>query len=81
MQSTTLISSFAEIAREKDIDRDSLTLIVEDVFRAMIRKRYGADDNFDIIFNPDNGGYPDPPRPGYCGELEPEGSGHGNRTG
>lgn len=55
MQSTTLISSFAEIAREKDIDRDSLTLIVEDVFRAMIRKRYGADDNFDIIFNPDNG--------------------------
>ncbi len=55
MQSTTLISSFAEIAREKDIDRDSLTLIVEDIFRAMIRKRYGADDNFDIIFNPDNG--------------------------
>lgn len=55
MQSSTLVSSFAEIAREKGIDRDSLTLIVEDVFRAMIRKRYGADDSFEIIFNPDHG--------------------------
>ena len=57
MQSTTLVSSFAEIAREKDIDRDTLQLIIEDVFRAMIRKRYGADDPeaFEIIFNPDNG--------------------------
>lgn len=55
MQSSTLVSSFAEIAREKGIDRDTLQLIVEDVFRAMIRKRYGADDSFDIIFNPDNG--------------------------
>src|SRR5690554_246195 len=55
MQSTTLVSSFAEIAREKGIDRDSLTLIIEDVFRAMIRKRYGADDSFEIIFNPDHG--------------------------
>ena len=55
MQSSHLVSSFAEIAREKGIDRDTLQLIVEDVFRAMIRKRYGADDSFDIIFNPDNG--------------------------
>ncbi|MEX0748347.1 MAG: transcription termination factor NusA [Rhodothermales bacterium] len=55
MQSSTLVSSFAEIAREKGIDRDSLQLIVEDVFRAMIRKRYGADDSFEIIFNPDHG--------------------------
>ena len=55
MQSTSLVSSFAEIAREKDIDRDSLQLIIEDVFRAMIRKRYGSDESFEIIFNPDNG--------------------------
>lgn len=55
MQSTQLVSAFAEIAREKDVDRDTLQLIVEDTLRAMIRKRYGADDNFDIIFNPDNG--------------------------
>lgn len=55
MQSSGLVSSFAEIARDKGIDRDTLQLIVEDVFRAMIRKRYGADDAFDIVFNPDNG--------------------------
>ena len=55
MQSSDLVSSFAEIAREKGIDRDMLQLIVEDVFRAMIRKRYGADDSFEIIINPDNG--------------------------
>lgn len=57
MQSSTLVSSFAEIAHEKDIDRDALQLIMEDVFRAMINKRYGAtaEDPFEIIFNPDNG--------------------------
>ena len=55
MHSTDLVSSFAEIAREKGIDRDNLQLIVEDVFKAMIRKRYGADDAFEIIFNPEHG--------------------------
>lgn len=55
MHSSSLVSSFAEIAREKDIDRDTLQLIVEDVFRAMIRKRYGSDEAFEIIFNPDHG--------------------------
>jgi N utilization substance protein A len=55
MQSVNLVSSFAEIAREKGIDRDALQMIVEDVFRAMIKKRYGSDESFDIIFNPDNG--------------------------
>lgn len=55
MQSTDLVSSFAEIAHEKDIDRDALQLIVEDVIRAMIRKRYGSDESFEIILNPDHG--------------------------
>ncbi len=55
MQSTDLVSSFAAIARDKDIDRDRLQLIVEDVFRAMIRKRYGSDEAFEIILNPDHG--------------------------
>ena len=55
MQSTDLVSSFAEIARDKDINRDTLQLIVEDVIRAMIRKRYGSDEAFDIILNPDHG--------------------------
>ncbi len=55
MQNSDLVSSFAEIAREKGIDRDNLQLIVEDVFKAMIRKRYGSDDSFEIILNPDHG--------------------------
>ncbi|MEM6337094.1 MAG: transcription termination factor NusA [Bacteroidota bacterium] len=55
MQSSQLVSSFAEIAREKGMDRDALQMIIEEVFRAMIRKRYGADDSFEIILNPDNG--------------------------
>ncbi len=55
MQSTDLVSSFAEIAREKGIERDILQLIIEDVFRAMIRKRYGSDEAFEIILNPDHG--------------------------
>lgn len=55
MQSTDLVSSFAEIAHEKDINRDALQLIVEDVIRAMIRKRYGSDESFEIILNPDHG--------------------------
>jgi len=55
MQSSDLVSSFAEIAHDKGIDRDNLQLIIEDVFKAMIRKRYGADDSFEVIFNPDHG--------------------------
>jgi N utilization substance protein A len=37
------------------MDRDTLQIIVEDVFRAMLRKRYGSDEAFEIIFNPDQG--------------------------
>ncbi|MFV1980900.1 MAG: NusA N-terminal domain-containing protein, partial [Rhodothermia bacterium] len=55
MQSVNLVSSFAEIAREKGIDRDALQMILEDVFRVMFKKRDGSDESFDIIFNPDNG--------------------------
>jgi len=55
MHSRDLVSSFAEIARDKDIDRDTLQLIVEDVMRAMIRTRFGSDEAFEIILNPDHG--------------------------
>jgi len=55
MRSEDLVSSFGEIARAKDIDRDTLQIIVEDVFRAMLRKRFGSDEAFEIIFNPEQG--------------------------
>ncbi len=54
-ESRELIDSFAEFARLKSIDRPTMIRILEDVFRTMIRKRYGADENFDIIINADNG--------------------------
>jgi N utilization substance protein A len=55
MRSADLVSSFGEIARAKDIDRETLQIIVEDVIRAMIDKRYGSDEAFEIIFNPNQG--------------------------
>lgn len=55
MDSRVLIESFAEFARQKNIDRPTMIRILEDVFRTMIRKRYETDDNFDIIINADKG--------------------------
>jgi transcription termination/antitermination protein NusA len=55
MDNGTLIESFAEFARNKNIDRPTMIRILEDVFRTMIRKKYGTDDNFDIIINADKG--------------------------
>ncbi len=55
--SKLIIQSFAEIAKDKGIDRNLLLSILEDVFRSMIRKKYGeeVDDSFDVILNPDRG--------------------------
>jgi N utilization substance protein A len=50
-----LIESFADFAKQKNIDRPTMIRILEDVFRNMIKKRYGTDDNFDIIINADKG--------------------------
>jgi N utilization substance protein A len=53
--SKQIISSFAEIAKDKGIDRDLLLSILEDVFRTMIRKKYETDDAFEVILNADRG--------------------------
>jgi len=55
MENLALIDSFAEFKDDKNIDRVTLMGIIEDVFRNMIIKKYGADENFDIIVNPDKG--------------------------
>jgi len=55
MDSRTLIESFSEFARFKNIDRPTMIRILEDVFRTMIRKKYENDDNFDVIINVDKG--------------------------
>lgn len=50
-----MIESFAEFARSKSIDRPTMISVLEEVFRTMIRKKYGTDDNFDVIINPESG--------------------------
>lgn len=55
MNSSVLIESFAEFAKFKNIDRPTMMRILEDVFRTMIRKRWGTDENFDIILNVEKG--------------------------
>ena len=55
MDSSNLIDSFADFASSKAIDRPTMISILEEVFRTMIRKKYGTDDNFDVIINPENG--------------------------
>lgn len=53
--SKQIIQSFAEIAKDKGMDKDLLLTILEDVFRTMIRKKYGSDDAFEVILNADRG--------------------------
>ena len=55
MDSGILIESFAEFAKNKNVDRPTMIRILEDVFRTMIRKKFEVDDNFDIIINADKG--------------------------
>ncbi len=55
MDTQFLIESFADFAKNKNIDRPTMIRILEDVFRTMIRKKYGYDDNFDIVINADKG--------------------------
>jgi transcription termination/antitermination protein NusA len=55
MEHAALIESFAEFKEFKNIDRATMMGILEDVFRNMIIKKYGSDENFDIIINIDKG--------------------------
>ena len=55
MENIALIESFSEFKDDKFIDRVTLMAILEEVFRAALKKKYGSDDNFDIIINPDKG--------------------------
>ena len=55
MDTKILIQSFTEFAKQKNVDRPTMIKILQDVFRAMIKKKYENDENFDIIINADNG--------------------------
>ena len=50
-----LIDSFREFKEFKNFDKETMMAILEDVFRNMIIKKYGSDENFDLIINPEKG--------------------------
>ncbi len=55
MENIDLINSFSDFKDNKLIDRVTLMAILEEVFRGALKRKYGQDDNFDIIINPDKG--------------------------
>lgn len=50
-----LVDTFSEFNAGKNIDRPTLIKVLEDVFKTLIRKKYGTDDNFDVIVNVQEG--------------------------
>ena len=55
MENLALIDSFSEFKDDKLIDRVTLMVILEDVFKSTLKRKFGSDENFDIIINPDKG--------------------------
>jgi N utilization substance protein A len=55
MASINLIEAFQEFKDAENIDRPTMMKVVEDVFKTLLRKKYGADDNFDVIVNAEKG--------------------------
>lgn len=55
MDNINLIDSFSELKDVKNIDKETMIKVMQDVFRTIITKRYGSSENFDIIVNPNRG--------------------------
>ncbi len=55
MDNTALVESFSEFKEFKNIDRATMMSIMEEVFRGMLRKKFGTADNFDIVINTEKG--------------------------
>ncbi len=55
MASINLIDSFQEFKEAENIDRPTLMKVIEDVFKTLLRKKYGSDENFDVIVNDQTG--------------------------
>jgi N utilization substance protein A len=55
MANVGIIDSFSEFKEFKNIDRVTMMKVLEEVFRAMLRRKYGSDENFDIIINAEKG--------------------------
>ena len=55
MASINLIDAFQDFKDAENIDRPTMMKVVEDVFKTLLRKKYGSDDNFDVIVNAEKG--------------------------
>ena len=55
MDNINLVETFSEFKEFKNIDRETMMRIIEDVFRSMLKKKYGEESNFDVIVNIDRG--------------------------
>ena len=55
MSSINLIDAFQDFKEAENIDRPTMMKVVEDVFKTLLRKKYGSDDNFDVIVNAEKG--------------------------
>lgn len=55
MSSINLIESFQEFKDAENIDRPTLMKVIEDVFKTLLRKKFGTDENFDVIVNDQTG--------------------------
>jgi len=57
METLNLIDTFAEFKELKSIDRATMMSVLEDVFKNVLQKTYGSDENFDVIINIDKGDF------------------------
>jgi N utilization substance protein A len=55
MASINLIESFQDFKEAENIDRPTLMKVLEDVFKTLLRKKYGSDESFDVIVNTEKG--------------------------
>jgi len=55
MSSINLIDAFQEFKEAENIDRPTMMKVVEDVFKTLLRKKFGSDENFDVIVNAEKG--------------------------
>jgi len=55
MDNINLVENFSEFKEFKNIDRETMMRIIEDVFHSMLEKKYGEESNFDVIVNIDRG--------------------------
>lgn len=57
MNNLDLVQTFAEFKEQKNIDRPTMAAILEEVFRGVLTKNYGSDDNYDVIINIEKGDF------------------------